>query len=72
MRTTLSFLSRGIFRRSHSTMDTNKQPALDFLDFVNASPTRKLPHLVPMESVLTGSSFPCGAIRQGSAGQSWL
>lgn len=50
-----------------------KQPALDFLSYVNASPTRMsraLP-LIPhrQNRANHSNSFPCGAIVQGTASE---
>lgn len=51
----------------------SKQPARDFLDFVNASPTRKCyPSYQLGEIRLTQFSLPRCEISQGPSGPGWI
>ena len=73
MRSSVLSLGRTI-PRSYSTMaQASKVPAQEFLDYVNASPTRMLLLYSDCGSKkLTGSSFPCRPIVQGPSGQGWI
>jgi hypothetical protein len=69
-----TFFPRAYYSSYPNTM-ASKQPAKDFLSFVNASPTRKVlsePRKPTGNPSLTRSSLPCRPVCQGPAGQRWL